>query len=238
MQSDTNKILKLKNIKKAYYDSDVPVEVLHGADIEIGRGSITAIVGTSGAGKSTLLHIMGFLDKPDDGEIVYKNRFIQGVDDDKLSEIRNREFGFVFQFHHLLTEFTALENVMIPLLIQRVDKKAAAERSRTLLDEMGILSRENHKPAQLSGGERQRVAIARALVIEPTIVFADEPTGNLDRKTSENVMNIMVRILKEREISFVIVTHNRLIEKYADKTVYLIDGKVENHYDIGIDNET
>lgn len=238
MQSDTNKILTLKNVKKVYNDSEVPVEVLHGVDMEIENGSITAIVGPSGAGKSTLLHIMGLLDRPNEGEIIYNNHFVRGLDDDKLSEIRNREFGFVFQFHHLLPEFTALENVMIPLLIQGVNKKSAIERSRNLLREMDILSREKHKPAQLSGGERQRVAIARALVVKPKIVFADEPTGNLDRKTSENVMNVLVGILKERKISFVIVTHNRLIEKYADNTVYLIDGKVENHYDIGIDNET
>ncbi len=231
-------ILSLRNIKKTYRDSEVPVEVLHNVDIDLEKGRITAIVGPSGAGKSTLLHIMGLLDKPDNGEIIYKDYPIMKMDDDGLSEIRNREFGFVFQFHHLLPEFNAIENVMLPLLIQGISRNIAAERGRELLNELGVVSRERHKPAQLSGGERQRVAIARALITEPSIVFADEPTGNLDRKTSQNVMEILINILNEKNISFAIVTHNRLIEKYADKTVYLIDGKVENQYDISIDNET
>ncbi|RKX71937.1 lipoprotein-releasing system ATP-binding protein LolD, partial [candidate division TA06 bacterium] len=186
-----NNILKIVNIKKSYIDNSKLLKILYGIDMEINEGEITTIIGPSGAGKSTLLHIMGLLDRPDSGDIVFKNKSVFNSSDDELSDIRNREFGFIFQFHHLLSEFNAIENIMIPLLIQNMDYSIAKEKAKILLKHMGLINRQYHKPMHLSGGERQRVAIARALVTEPKIIFADEPTGNLDQKTGKTVFNIM-----------------------------------------------
>ncbi|MCK4544083.1 ABC transporter ATP-binding protein [candidate division WOR-3 bacterium] len=233
-----NNILKIVNIKKSYVDNSKPLKILYGIDMDINKGEITTIIGPSGAGKSTLLHIMGLLDRPDSGDIVFKNKSVFSSSDDELSDIRNREFGFIFQFHHLLSEFSAIENIMIPLLIQNIDYSVAMEKAKILLKDMGLINRQYHKPMHLSGGERQRVAIARALVTEPMIIFADEPTGNLDRKTGKIVFNIMYNAVRERGIALVIVTHDRIVEKYSNKIAYLVDGKLQNHYYMGIEDET
>ncbi len=231
-------ILKIVNIKKSYIDNSKPLRVLYGIDLEINKGEITTIIGPSGVGKSTLLHIMGLLDRPDSGDIIFKNKSVFSSSDDELSDIRNKEFGFIFQFHHLLSEFSAIENVMIPLLIQNMDYSRAMERAKILLKDMELINRKDHKPMHLSGGERQRIAIARALVTEPTVIFADEPTGNLDQKTGGIVFDIMYNTVKERGIALVIVTHDRIIEKYSNKIAYLVDGKLQNHYYMGIEDET
>jgi len=204
------KILEAKKISKIYHVGlPEPLVVLKDIDIDIFEGETISIMGSSGAGKSTLLHILGSLDRPNSGTVKYLDQDIYKNSDSQRTEIRNKKFGFVFQFYHLMPEFTALENVLLPKMIGRKANKEAKLFAKELLDSVGLSKRENHYPNQLSGGEQQRVAIARALINKPQILFADEPTGNLDDESSKIIIDMLVRLQKEFDFSFVLVTHNQ-----------------------------
>ena len=220
-------VLKGNNIFKSFQTSKkTMLDVLKGVSLEVESGKITVIVGASGAGKSTLLHLLGGLDKPDSGEVFYDNSNIFKLSDDKLAQFRNKNVGFVFQFHHLLPEFTALENVMISQMISRTKINQAKTRSEELLGKVGLTERADHKPAALSGGEQQRVAVARALANNPKIIFADEPTGNLDSANSEEIHKLILKLKNESGMTFVIVTHNPNLVALADKIYEIRDGKI------------
>jgi lipoprotein-releasing system ATP-binding protein len=220
-------ILRTQNIIKSYQNTKkVKLEVLRSVDIEIESNKISVIVGASGAGKSTLLHIMGGLDRPDSGEVFFNDQNLFDLSDDKLARFRNKNIGFVFQFHHLLPEFTALENVSIPQMITGKSLAEASEKALGLLEAVGMKERMNHKPAELSGGEQQRVAVARALGNDPDIILADEPTGNLDSENSEAVHKILIDLRDKMGKTFVIVTHNPGLVSLADRVYEMKDGKI------------
>jgi lipoprotein-releasing system ATP-binding protein len=202
------------------------LEVLKGVDITINAGEILAITGPSGAGKTTLLHILGTLDKPDGGRVFFKDADLLGFGGSQLARFRNRNMGFVFQFHHLLPEFTALENVCIPAFIGGKSKKEAEAKAEELLKLLGVYERREHKPAELSGGENQRVAIARALINEPGIVFADEPSGNLDTQNARELNQVFLNLREKLGQTFVIVTHNPELAGIADREIKMVDGKI------------
>jgi len=220
-------ILRAENLSKSFASGNTILAILKGLQIDIRKGEMVAIVGASGIGKSTLLHILGLLENPTSGKVFYEGIDASGLKENELAKFRNEKIGFVFQFHHLLNEFTALENVMIPALIGGCKKTQAKEISDDILKSVGLAERAHHKPGELSGGEQQRVAIARALVMKPKIVLADEPTGNLDQKTGEEVFELLKKLKKEREETFVIVTHNLSLAKQADRILELKDGKLE-----------
>ena len=218
-------MIETKNIHKYYGD----VEVLKGVDLEIKKGEIVAIVGPSGAGKTTLLQIIGTLDKPNkenNYELLVNNTSLQNVTDKELSDFRNQHIGFIFQFHQLLPEFTALENVCIPAFIAKKPKKEAEERANELLDYLGLSDRKDHKPNELSGGEQQRVAVARALVNKPSVILADEPSGNLDSTSAKNLHELFFKLRDEFQQTFVIVTHNQELANMADRKLTMKDGKI------------
>jgi len=224
---DNQIILKADNLIKTYQNNKkIKLEVLKSISLEIEENKISVIVGASGAGKSTLLHLLGGLDRPDSGSVMYDSQNIFKLSDDKLAKFRNKNIGFVFQFHHLLPEFTALENVAIPLMINNTPMEQALKRAKELLIAVGLSERESHKPAELSGGEQQRVAVARALANDPAIVFADEPTGNLDSSNSEIVHQILLDLKEKFNKTFVIVTHNSGLVKLADKVFEMKDGRL------------
>jgi lipoprotein-releasing system ATP-binding protein len=205
-----------------------PVElpVLDGIDLDIRAGEMLAVVGASGVGKSTLLHILGALDRPTSGKVYYGDVDVFGLDNGKLSRFRNERVGFVFQFHHLLPEFSAIENVMLPALIRRMDREKAAAAAERILSDVGLGARVHHRPGELSGGEQQRVAVARALMLKPDVVLADEPTGNLDTHTGESVHDLLLEINKQQGITFVIVTHNDKLALRADRVLRMAEGKL------------
>jgi len=215
-------VIKAINIHKSYGE----VEVLKGIDLNINQGEIVSIIGKSGAGKSTLLHIMGTLDRADQGEMLILGEDTTKLKEVQLAKFRNLNIGFVFQFHHLLQEFSALENVCIPGYIAKTPTKEVEKKGKELLDYLGLSHRMSHKPNQLSGGEAQRVAIARALINNPKIIFADEPTGNLDKVTSENFHQLIINLRNDFNHSFVIVTHNEELARLSDRTITLVDGAV------------
>lgn len=220
-------ILNANNIHKSFQTTKkINLEVLKGISIEILSGKITIIVGASGAGKSTLLHLLGGLDRPDSGEVIYDGKDIFKLSEERLAKFRNKNVGFVFQFHHLLPEFTAIENVIIPQIINGTSFHSAKENSLKLLQLVGLTERLEHKPAELSGGEQQRVAVARALANNPKIIFADEPTGNLDSVNSEEVHKLIVDLKENLGMTFVIVTHNSSLVKLADLLYEIKDGKI------------
>ncbi|MDD2501108.1 MAG: ABC transporter ATP-binding protein [Geobacter sp.] len=219
-------LLEVSGLCKDYRMGADTVQVLRGIDLEISSGTTTALVGASGAGKSTLLHILGALDRPSSGRVTYKGQDLFARSDRELADFRSCSIGFVFQFHHLLPEFTALENVMLPALIARKDRRQAEQQARALLTEVGLGHRLNHRPGELSGGEQQRVAIARALVLEPELLLADEPTGNLDAKTSETIYELLVKIQKQTGVSMIVVTHNEGIAARMERVVRLLDGLI------------
>lgn len=218
-------ILRAENIKKSFLlDNKLKLEVLKGISLEIYRGEIFEIVGASGAGKSTLLHILGTIDKPDEGKIYFEDKNLLSFKDEELSRFRNKNIGFVFQFHHLLPEFTALENVVIPMMINGKSFDECKSRAIELIQYVGLSDRINHKPSELSGGELQRIAIARALANNPKIIFADEPTGNLDTKNSQSIIELIKNLNKEFNQTFVIVTHNPELVEIADRVQEIKDG--------------
>lgn len=220
-------VLRATNLHKVYrMGKGVRVHALRGASIEVYEGDFVAIIGPSGSGKTTLLNILGLLDVPDSGEVFIDGTPVVGLDDDELSEIRLRKIGFVFQHYNLIPILTALENVELPMILAGVPPKKRVERARELLRMVGIPEMEEHKPNEMSGGQQQRVAIARALANEPSIVLADEPTGNLDTKSSEEIVNLMLRLNRERNTTFVVVTHDMDVAKKADRILRIRDGKL------------
>ncbi|MFD0750354.1 ABC transporter ATP-binding protein [Mucilaginibacter calamicampi] len=215
-------MLKATAIQKAYGQ----LRILKGVDIEVSKSEIVTIVGASGAGKSTLLNILGTLDTPDAGQLFINGVELNKLNNKKLSDFRNRQIGFIFQFHHLLAEFDALENVCIPAFIAGTPKAEAENRAKELLDMLGLSSRINHKPNQLSGGEQQRVAVARALINKPALIFADEPSGNLDSNNARELHELFVKLRKEFEQTFIIVTHNEELANISDRKVFMKDGLI------------
>jgi lipoprotein-releasing system ATP-binding protein len=222
-------ILKSQDIKKTFENLQrKKLEVLKGISFDIIKERITVVVGASGAGKSTLLHILSGLDRPDSGNVLFKGNDILKFTDNQLASFRNKHIGFVFQFHHLLPEFSAVENVAIPLMINGIKLDKALKKGNELLKIVGLEDRIDHKPAELSGGEQQRIAVARALINEPDIIFADEPTGNLDSLNSEILNNLFVNLRIKFKTTFIIVTHNPDLMKLADHVFEMKDGKILN----------
>ena len=213
-------MLQAKDIQKRYES----VQVLRGVDIEIQSGELVSIVGASGAGKSTLLHILGTLDQPDGGEVYFKGERIDQWGNKKTAAFRNKHLGFIFQFHHLLPEFSALENVCIPAWIGGEKKSVAEKRGASILEELGLSARMDHKPSQLSGGEQQRVAVARALINKPDLILADEPTGNLDSNNAREMQRLFLELRDKYNQAFLIVTHNEELAALGNRTLYMKDG--------------
>lgn len=218
-------IIELKNLTKIYQDG-VEFRALDNACLRIEKGEFVAIVGPSGSGKSTLMHLIGLLDTPSSGTLLIDGQDVTEMSDKERSEMRNRMLGFIFQYHHLLPDFTALENVMMPLLIAGKGKKEAKEVAEKLLKEVGLENRMDHKPSELSGGQNQRVAVARALSGSPAIVLGDEPTGNLDTKTGDMIYELLRKLNQEYEQTFIVVTHNEDLAEKADRIIRLVDGKI------------
>jgi len=219
-------ILQVKNLEKTFWSNQKKTEVLKRIDLDVLRGEALGIVGPSGVGKSTLLHILGTLDKPTAGTVCYNGEDLFSWDDDRMANFRNRKLGFIFQFHHLLPEFSALENTMMPALIAGMDRHATEQSARDMLSRLGLGDRLTHKRGELSGGEQQRVAVARALIMRPDIVLADEPTGNLDTHTGEDVFNLIIELNAELGITFIIVTHNEALSRKLPRCITLLDGQI------------
>ena len=215
-------MITAKNIYKSYGS----LEVVKGVDLHIERKEIVSIVGASGAGKSTLLHILGTLDKADKGSVIIDGTEVNKLNDKALARFRNQKIGFVFQFHHLLPEFTAIENICIPAYIGGMSKAHATEKAMQLLEYLNLTDRKDHKPNQLSGGEQQRIAVARALINNPAVVMADEPSGNLDSKSAQELHQLFFRLRDEMQQTFIIVTHNPLLAAMSDRTLTMQDGKI------------
>jgi lipoprotein-releasing system ATP-binding protein len=218
-------MLQARGIQKSYGN----LQILKGVDLDVKRGEIITIIGASGAGKSTLLHIIGTLDRPDHGTVRLNNVDVHTLSSKKMSAFRNEQIGFIFQFHHLLPEFTALENICIPAFIAGKGKKDAENKAFELLELLGLSDRANHKPNELSGGEQQRVAVARAMVNDPAIILADEPSGNLDSNNAENLHRLFVDLRNTLNQTFVIVTHNENLANLADRKVLMKDGQIINY---------
>jgi lipoprotein-releasing system ATP-binding protein len=227
----------IEDLKKSFQHMGRTLDVLKGIDLNIYAGQILAIVGQSGAGKSTLLHCMGTLDLPSSGRIRLGGEELTTMSGSRLAAVRNRDIGFVFQFHHLLPEFTALENIMVPGLIQGRPRKEMERRAQSLLEEVGLTSRASHRPGELSGGEQQRVAVARALALDPKLVLADEPTGNLDSATSDAIHELFFQINRDHGTTIVVVTHNPAFAERMPRVVRMRDGRVEFD-DVGRDHGT
>lgn len=224
---DTMNVIEVKNLEKTYYVGDIEVNALRGVSFAILKSQFSAIMGPSGSGKSTLMHIIGCLDSPTKGEYHLNGENVANMQDDQLAKIRNKEIGFVFQKFHLLPRSTALENVMLPLKYASIGKIERSEKAMEALTQVGLADRVDHRPSELSGGQQQRVAIARALVNSPAILFADEPTGNLDSKTGEEVMNLLHE-LNDRGQTIVLITHEKEIADQTERTIFIRDGKIES----------
>jgi lipoprotein-releasing system ATP-binding protein len=220
-------ILEGRNLRKTYFQEDgSELRILEGVDVAISSSEAVAIIGASGAGKSTLLHLLGGLDRPTSGDVLLSGSNLATLSERELAAARNERIGFVFQFHHLLRDFSALENVMMPLLIGGVSRAVAAERANRLLASVGLAQRTSHKPSQLSGGEQQRVAVARALANDPLVVIADEPSGNLDTHTGEQLHDLFFRLRDEHAMALVIATHNRDLAERADRILHMKEGQL------------
>ncbi len=227
-----NNILIAKNIHKSFHSGDEEIRVLQGIDIEVKQGDFVSITGPSGSGKSTLLHILGGLQHPDKGEIVFDGESLYSHSDRELAKIRNEKIGFIFQFHYLLSDFTVLENIMVPLLIKGTSKTTSESSAKEFLKIVDLLDRAHHKPRTLSGGERQRVAVLRALINHPPILLADEPTGNLDWEHANTILEMLINLHEEREVTIILVTHNKRVAKIAEKTYNLVKGRLENKNEV------
>jgi lipoprotein-releasing system ATP-binding protein len=221
-------LIRVEKLSKSFVTDGKKLEVLKGIDLSVQRGEVINILGASGAGKSTLLYILGALDRPTSGTIVHDGVSLFAMGDRNLADFRNRKIGFVFQFHHLLPEFTAIENVMMPALIARMKPADARDRAASILDRLGLADRCDHKPGELSGGEQQRVAVARAILLSPDVVLADEPTGNLDTKTGEEVHELLMELNREMKITMIIVTHNLKLARKDGRSMVLEDGRIKD----------
>lgn len=225
----TPPLIEVNDLHKSFTMGTQSIEILKGINFVLSRGEMLTMVGASGAGKSTLLHILGTLDRPTQGTVRFEGQNVFELSETQLAAFRNRRIGFVFQFHHLLPEFTALENTFLPAMIQKRPKTEAIEEAKHLLMEVGLQHRLHHKPGELSGGEQQRVAVARALIRNPDLVLADEPTGNLDTQTGEALFQLLRDLNQKRGTAFVIVTHNERLSKQADRLVHMKDGLLLEH---------
>ncbi len=219
-------LVQVDNLQRSFNMGNQTVHVLNGITMTIKRKEMVAIIGASGAGKSTLLHILGTLDRPTKGDVLFEGQNLFKVSETALANFRNQRIGFVFQFHHLLPEFTALENVSLPALIQKIPKSKAVESAKALLTEVGLSHRMHHKPGELSGGEQQRVAVARALIRQPNLVLADEPTGNLDTHTGDELFELLRKLNEAHGTAFIIVTHNEKLSHQTDRLIHLQDGQI------------
>ena len=221
-------VLVVKDLAKTYHDGENDTQVLEDVSFSVSAGQQVAVLGSSGSGKSTLLHLLGGLDTPSRGDIWFKGKNLRDMSHSQLAKLRNKEMGFIYQFHHLLAEFSALENVAMPLLIGGKSASDAQAQARELLEQVGLAHRLSHQPAALSGGERQRVAIARALVTKPSLVLADEPTGNLDHKTGESVYQMLTQLSQQHGTTFIVVTHDRTLAARMDRTLSIQDGRLND----------
>lgn len=222
-------VLEATDLAKSYVGGDGgTISVLDGVHLQVERGEMVAIVGASGAGKSTLLHLLGALDRPSRGSVRIAGEQVNGLSDEELSLLRNRKVGFVFQFHHLLREFSAVENVMMPMRIGGIEDGLARQRATDLVERVGLGQRMSHRPSELSGGEQQRTAVARALAMDPAVLLADEPSGNLDHANSERLHDLLVELSRDLEIAMVVVTHNQALASRADRVLLLEDGRLIN----------
>src|ERR1051325_4150743 len=219
-------LIEVRDLHKTYLDTSAEIQVLRGLDLDLAEGERLAIVGESGVGKSTLLHILGTLDKPTSGRILYRGKELSNVDEDALAEFRNHDVGFVFQFHYLLPDFNALENVMLPALIQGWERDKAEEAALKLLEKVGLKDRVDHRPGKLSGGEQQRVAVARSVILSPQLILADEPTGDLDVKTGEDIQDLLFNLNEEAGIGLIVATHNRSFAEKIGRQTELREGRL------------
>ncbi|MBI0036651.1 MULTISPECIES: lipoprotein-releasing ABC transporter ATP-binding protein LolD [Gilliamella] len=219
-------LLSAKNLYKTYKEGKMVTEVLKNVSFDIYPQSLLAIIGSSGSGKSTLLHLLGGLDKPTSGEIIFKSQQLNRLSEQEKAHLRNQEIGFVYQFHHLLPDFTALENVAMPLLIAGTSPNEAKKRAMAMLESVNLVKRANHRPAELSGGERQRVAIGRALINNPALVMADEPTGNLDKSTADAIFDLLIKLNREHGTAFLVVTHDLVLANKLDQQLIMSDGQL------------
>jgi len=221
-------LVEASGIKKSFRKDHIVIDVLKGVDLSVDKGSFITIMGPSGAGKSTFLHIIGTLDRPTEGTVLFEGQDIMKFSEDEQSRFRNERIGFIFQFYHLLQDFNVMENIMMPLLIRRARVDEARRRAQGFLETVELTHRANHKPGELSGGEQQRVAIARALINEPSVILADEPTGNLDRKTGREVLNQILAIQKKLSATMILVTHDPEIGAMGDRELMMVDGELYN----------
>lgn len=224
--NNTQPLLTAKNLYKTYKEGKMVTEVLKNVSFDLHPQSLLAIIGSSGSGKSTLLHLLGGLDKPTSGEIIFKSQKLNQLSEQAKAKLRNQDIGFVYQFHHLLPDFTALENIAMPLLIGGVSPNEAKKRAKDMLASVNLTNRAEHRPSELSGGERQRVAIGRALINNPSLVMADEPTGNLDKTTADAIFDLLIKLNKEQGTAFLVVTHDLELAKKLDKQLVMSDGQL------------
>lgn len=230
MQFDMSKnyILEVQNLHKFYYEGAEPLHVLKGLNLKVEKNDTIAVLGPSGSGKSTLLNILGGLDRPSEGKVYINGKDIFDSSEEELAKFRNKFIGFVFQFHHLLPEFTALENVAMPLFVNNLSKKEAFDKAFEMLKEVKLETKADQRPPFLSGGERQRIAVARALITNPLLLLADEPTGNLDSKLSQELMKLIIKLNKKRNTTIILVSHDPMVLKYTKKRYKLIDGRLRS----------